>query len=273
MSKVNVTLVQRGPVLGDKKANLRTIEKDVKKASKAGADLVVFGELFLTGYRIKDRVARLAERADGPSIKALRKLSKATGCHILVGMPERDRKVRGLIYNSAVLVSPGDVNIYRKWFLPNFGPFEEKVHYTPGKGIDVFETDIGRFGVFICYDIFFPELAKAYALKGAEMLLTISAAPSSSRPFFELLAQARAVENALPLAYCNLVGVEEGLKFFGGSVVVGPRGNILAKAQVYEEDTVSAEVDLTEVDFARFHRPTVRDTRQEAFGHLFDALE
>jgi predicted amidohydrolase len=264
-----VTLVQRGPVLGDKEANLKTMEKDVKRASKAGADLVVFGELFLTGYRIKDRVARLAETRDGPSVRKVMGIAKANRCHIIFGMPEKDPKVRGLIYNSAVLVTPdGKVHVYRKWFLPTFGPFEEKVHYTPGKDIRLFETAFGKVGLIICYDIFFPEIAKALTLKGAELVVILSAAPSSSRKFFELLAQARAVENAVPVAYCNLVGVEEGLKFFGGSVIVGPRGNIMAKAKVYEEDVISVGIDPKEIEFARFHRPTVRDTRPEIFEFL-----
>jgi predicted amidohydrolase len=266
---MKVTMVQRAPALLNKEENLKTIEKEVLKAGKKGSDLVMFGELFLTGYRIKDRVSQLAETSSGLSIKRIAKVAKCSGCHVLFGMPEKDQRVRGLIYNSAVLVSPkGKVDVYRKWFLPNFGPFEEKIHYTPGKGLRVFDTDIGRIGVFICYDIFFPELAKAYALMGAELLAVISAAPSSSRFFFEHLAQARAIENAMPLAYCNLVGVEEGLKFFGGSVLVGARGGILAKAKVYEEEVLTGEVDPAEVDFARFHRPTVRDTRPEIFKIL-----
>jgi len=263
---MRVTMVQRAPVLGDKEANLKAMEKDILAAGRKGADLVMFGELYLTGYRIKDRVARLAEALDGPSVKRIAKAARRAGCHVLFGMPERDTRIRGAIYNSAVLVRPkGGPEVYRKWFLPNFGPFEEKIHYTPGKGVKVFDTDAGRIGVFICYDIFFPELAKAYALMGAELLAVLSAAPSSSRFFFEHLAQARAIENAIPLAYCNRVGVEEGLKFFGGSVLVGARGGIIAKAKVYEEEVVSADVDLGEADFARFHRPTVRDTRVELF--------
>jgi predicted amidohydrolase len=263
---MRITMAQRAPVLGDKEANLRAMEKDILAAGKKGSDLVMFGELHLTGYRIKDRVARLAEPRDGPSIKRMAKAARKAGCHVLFGMPEKDGRVRGIIYNSAVLVGPGgEIEVYRKWFLPNFGPFEEKIHYTPGKGVKVFDTDVGRIGVFICYDIFFPELAKAYALMGAELLAVLSAAPSSSRFFFEHLAQARAIENAIPLAYCNRVGVEEGLKFFGGSVLVGARGGILAKAKVYEEEVITADVDLGEADFARFHRPTVRDTRRELF--------
>ena len=266
---IKVTLAQLAPVLGDKKANIKMMEKEVGRAAKEGAGLVVFGEMFLTGYRIKDRVARLAEKEGGPSIKALAKVAKKKDCHILFGMPEKDGRVRGLIYNSAVLIRPDKkVDIYRKWFLPNFGPFEEKIHYTPGKDIKVFDTDLGRLGVIICYDMFFPELSKALALKGADMLINISAAPSSTGHFFQLLARARAVENALPFLYCNLAGTEGGLKFFGGSVVVGPRGNILAQGKLYEEDRVSVEVDLKEIELARFHRPTMRDTRSEVFDHL-----
>ena len=73
------------------------------------------------------------------------------------------------------------------------------------------------------------------------------------------------MENAIPLAYCNVVGVEEGLKFYGGSVLVGARGGVIAKAKVYEEEVLTGDLDLSEADFARFHRPTVRDTRQELF--------
>lgn len=273
MSSVNVTLVQLAPVLGDKKANLRTMEKEVRKAAKKGAQLVVFGELSLTGYRIKDKVARLAETKDGPSIKKMAKVAKENDCHILFGMPEKYHKIRGIIYNIAVLVGPSrEPQIYRKWFLPTFGPFEEKVHFTPGKGVDLLEADFGKLGVFVCYDIFFPELAKTYALKGADLLASLSAAPHSSRPFFELLAQARAVENCMPLVYCNLAGVEEGLKFFGGSVIIGARGNIVCRAKHYEEDIISAKIDFKETEFARFHRATIRDTRRELIDHMRDAL-
>lgn len=273
MSKVKLTLVQMAPVLGDKKANLGFMEKEVKRAAKKGARLVVFGEMSLTGYRVKDDVARLAETIHGPSIKRLAKVAKQNHCYIIFGMPERYHKIRGIIYNIAVMVGPeGGPQVYRKWFLPTFGPFEEKVHFTPGKGVKLFETDFGKIGAFICYDMFFPELAKTYALMGADLLVNISAAPHSSRPFFELLAQARAVENCIPLAYCNLAGVEEGLKFFGGSVIIGPRGNTLAKAKDYDEDVITATIDFKETEFARFHRATIRDTRRELVEHMRDAL-
>ena len=271
--RVKLALVQKAPVLSDKDANLKMMEKEVKKASKAGADIVIFGELFLTGYRIKDRVARLAETADGDSIKRMLKVAKGTGCNILFGMPERDTEVRGLIYNSAVLAKPdGKVDIYRKWFLPTFGPFEEKIHFTPGKGVRVFETEKCKLGTIICYDMFFPELSKALTLQGAEILVNLSAAPSSTGHFFQMLARARAIENAIPFVYCNLVGVEEGLKFYGGTIVYGPRGNTVAEAKLYEEEVLLVDIDLSEIDFARFHRATIRDTRKELFKHIHDNL-
>ncbi len=260
---MRLAMVQRFTALGDKAKNLATLEKAVRSAK---ADLCVFGEMFLTGYSNRDRHIEMAETLGGPSVRRLRKLAKSTGSHIVLGMPEKDADIAGLVYNSAVLIRPdGEPSSYRKWYLPNFGPFEEKMFFTEGKGLGIERTSLGKIGLSICYDLFFPEICKAEALQGADLLVAISASPSPSKKFFEAVIPARAIENATPLVYVNHIGTENAFQFWGGSVCYDARGNVRGKAKYYKEDTVTVELDLDDTALARAHRPTIRDTRAEAF--------
>jgi len=181
MKKFKVALVQYSPELKNKGENIKKIRAAVKKHK---ADLYVFGEMFLTGYMCKDDFHRLAEPIDGEAVKAISKIAKQNNATIVFGMPEHDTHTKS-IYNSCVVVTPNAVHVYRKNYLPNFGPFEEKIYFKPGQGLDVFDTPVGKLGCFICYDIFFPEVAKIYALKGAEILVCISAGPTATQEFFE----------------------------------------------------------------------------------------
>lgn len=190
-----------------------------------------------------------------------------------MGMPERDKRLRGHIYNSAVLALPdGSVGVYRKCHLANFGPFDEKRYFLPGRELPVFETPWGRLGVLICYDIFFPETVKTLALRGAELVVDISASPTQTRRFFEAVLPARAVESTVFVAYCNLVGTEGQLEFWGGSRVIGPRLEMKALGPDYEEAVVDAELDFSDLEAARPLRPTLRDTRPELVDELKAAL-
>lgn len=266
---MRVALAQYQPVLGEKAANLRLIEAGIGRAKKEGADLVVFAETFLTGYSNRDELVRLAETVDGPSVARIRAMAVKAGIHVIFGMPEKDAHRKGLMYNSSVLVTPdgknGEVHVYRKWFLPTFGPFEEKYYYTPGQDMETFRTSIGTFGLIICYDMFFPELTKGLVLKGADIIVALSASPTTNQHFFETLCLARAIENATPFIFCNYVGPEGELEFWGGSRIVGAKGDIKAQAKVLEEDFVVGDLDPAETEEARFNRPTMRDTRMEAF--------
>src|SRR5207245_4375710 len=113
------------------------------------------------------------------------------------------------------------------------------------------DTKLGRIGLLICYDTFFPELAKAYALAGAELLAIISASPATSKPFFDKILPARAIENALPILYANLVGTELTIVFQGGTQAIGPRAEDLGRGKDFEEDVVIADVDLGHLLVAR----------------------
>lgn len=259
---MKVALFQLSPKRGDKAANLKRMEKAVGREKP---DLAMFGELFLSGYMARDAHRKLAETVPGPSTKAIAKLAAKTGSHVLVGLPERDAETKTL-YNSAVLVAPdGETFCYRKIHPANFGPFEEGLYFARGSEPVLARTDLGAIGLMICFDCFFPELGKAYALDGADMIAAISAAPSTSKPFFDRILPARAIENTLFVLYANLVGTELNVVFQGGTQAIGPRGEYLGRAKDFEEDVVTANVDLRDLRAARHHRPTIRDTRLELF--------
>ena len=272
---MKLLLAQLKPVLADKEANLQRMEQVVQGAAKdTQVDLAIFPELFLTGYGIRDSVKTMAEPLEGPSINRVQGISNDTGVHIMFGMPELATNVPGLIYNSSVLVHPeGRVESYRKLHLANFGPFLEKQYYSHGSEARTFETSMGTIGPQICDDAFFPELTKIYALKGAEVMINISAGPTTSQAAFETVMPARAFECAVFYIYVNLVGNDKDLVYFGGSMVIGPRGDTKAKAKYLEEDVLTCEIDLDELKTARDFRPTLRDTRPEMFEDVRKLLD
>jgi len=230
---------------------------------------VIFPELSLTGYLPRDDLFQLAETIVGPSIKAVQKLARETRKDIVFGAPMKDERVPGLVYNSCLLASgDGGLHRYDKMYLPTFGPFEERVFFAQGKDAVVADGLHAKMGLMICYDMFFPELAKLETLLGSQLLVNISAAPTTSVPFFRKVMPGRAVENAIYLAYCNLVGVHGGLVFGGGSVLIGPRGDELVRAKDLEEDIVECQIDLEDLEVARRFRPTVRDTRAELLDEI-----
>lgn len=268
---MKVLLGQLSPQLGDKERNIHKMKEAVEGR---GADLALFGETFLTGYMCRKDFSRLAETTDGKSVRAISKVAERNGTHIIFGMPELDEKTK-VVFNSLVLVSPDErTQVYRKLHLATFGPFEEALYFGRGNEVRLFETSIGRIGPLICFDIFFPELSKVYALQGADMIAHISASPSWSRSMFEKVLPARAIENTVFALYCNLVGTELNVVFHGGSKVIGPRGDEKAKGEYFEEDLVECEIDLKEIPPTRQMRPTIRDTRFDVLRKIeeFDPL-
>jgi len=267
-TSMKAALAQLAPALIRKEKNLERIESVVESAE---ADLVLFGEMFLTGYMARDEFPRLAETRDGPAVKRVAKIAAEHGSHVVFGMPERDAKGKHL-YNASVLVTPdGDIHVYRKIHPANFGPFEEELYFGRGTDLALIPTPLGKIGLMICYDVFFPELAKAYALAGAEVLAIISASPSTSKPFFDKVLPARAIENAIFVLYANLVGTELNMVFQGGTQAIGPRAEDLGRAKDFEEAVVTADVDLKALPIAREFRPTIRDTHEDLFRRVAPA--
>ena len=255
---MRIALAQTHCILGDKQENLRRMQACLDKAE---ADLYVFSELYLTGYMCRDLHFKLAESLDGKSVNRVAGMAEEHDCAIVFGMPTRSDDVRGLMHNSAVGVDPtGEVQVYDKLNLANFGPFEERFYFTPGASPAIFDLQGMRFGICICYDLFFSELAKEYAMQGADALLCISASPSTSREQFERVLPARAAENTCYALYANQVGTQLNMVFFGGAQGYGPKGNLLGRAKYFEDDVVVVEMDEAELHQARRMRPTIRDT-------------
>ena len=268
--KFKIALAQITCKRADKKENLKKIENFVEKAKNQSADLVVFPELSLTGYVVRDQIYELAETIPGSSTQVIEKIAEKTQTYIVFGIPELSEKTQATIYNTAVLVGPkGYIGKYRKMYLPTHSVFEEKRYFRPGYQAAAFDTEIGKIGLIICYDIFFPEVSRLTRLKGAQLIVCISASPAVRKTFFEILTAARAIENTAFLAYVNLVGIENGLQFWGGSRLIAPNGKVLAKAKYDQEDLVICDVNYSDIKPIETFVPTLKDLRPE----LFDALK
>lgn len=267
--KIKAALAQISCKQGDIEENIRKMEKNVAKAKKQAADLVIFPELSLTGYTIRDQIYELAETIPGPSTSILENIARKTKTYIVFGMPELSDKTQATIYNAAVLVGPeGLIGKYRKMYLPTHSVFEEKRYFRPGYQTAVFDTELGKIGLIICYDIFFPEVSRLTRLRGAQLIICISASPAIRRTFFETLTLARAIENTAFLAYVNLVGIENGLQFWGGSRLIGPQGKVIGKAKYDEEDLLICEVNYADIRPIETFVPALKDLRPELFDDL-----
>jgi predicted amidohydrolase len=267
--KIKLALAQISCKREDKQLNLEKMKQKTFEAKKQGADLIVFPEMSLTGYVIKDQIYNLAETVPGPSVFAVEKLAKETNMHIIFGMPELSEKTKATLYNTAVLVGPdGFIGKYRKMYLPTHSVFEEKRYFRPGYQAVSFDTSLGKIGLCICYDVFFPEVMRLIRLDGAQLIVCISASPAVRKSYFELLTSARALENTAFLAYVNLAGMEDGLQFWGGSRLVNPNGDVIAKAKYDLEDFVVCEVDYGDLRVAETFVPTLRDLRPELYDKL-----
>ncbi len=261
---MQLAVAQAEVTLGDVEANLATARKLLEQAQAAcdsGLDLLVLPELFLTGYLLRDDYARVAEAVpgNGEAQAGLAMLAADSGIHIAAGLVERDR---GSLYNVALLVGPsGYIGHYRKRYLPNFGPFEEKLYFAAGSDAPVFETQVGRIGMQVCYDIFFPMQSQALAHAGAEIILNLSASPTTSRPLFHRMLPARAIETTCFWAFANNVGVQGSLTFGGESCIVDPRGSFVVEAPALETGVAVAEIDLATLPSFREARPVLRDSQ------------
>ncbi|RLE99117.1 MAG: carbon-nitrogen hydrolase family protein [Thermoprotei archaeon] len=258
---VRLVLAQLKSVVGDKESNLKRAIRIINKyKSVEEPTLIVFPELYLTGYLIKDLVFDLAEQVPGPSTGKLEEAVYGTKTAVVMGLPEL-HSTEKLLYNSAVLISgDGSIGIYRKRHLPSYGVFDEARYFKSYKGkMEVFNVFSLKVGLLICYDAFFPELSRTLSLKGAEILVTISAAPDMSINFFETFMRARAMENTVYTTYVNTVGFYNGLGFFGGSHVNSPLGTTLVRAEYFKEDVKTVRIDLREIVRARKVRPLLKD--------------
>jgi predicted amidohydrolase len=199
---------------------LKLLDQTAGKAAAAGAQLILYPELFLSGYNIGPEIGVKAMAKSSPDIKQIGIIAKQHHIGILCGYPERHN---GHIYNSAICFGPTGQNLanHRKLRLPsNF----EKSHFTYGLDDSLFDLAGWKIGILICYDIEFPENARRLAQKGADLILVPTALGAQWGFVAESLIPVRAFENGLYLAYANYAGCENSLDYFGGSRIDGPEG-------------------------------------------------
>jgi predicted amidohydrolase len=253
---VRVALVQYRSELGTethdpRDGNMARAVDAIASAAAGGADLVVFGEMYLSGYRTDEWLHRWATVIDPPDrhVRALVGAAAEHGVHVIMGMGTFGAAMPGDVYNTALLVGPGGViGAYRKTHVAAFpyseGVAMERCFYSPGRELPVFDTPLARIGIHICYDMSFPEVARVQALKGADLLINVSASAGGFEEYWEHGLFMRAAENASWYMVCSVVGMQRGDRLFGGSRVVDPSGHVVAAGKFDEEDVVVADVDL-----------------------------
>ena len=243
-----VVCVQVPLSLGDTAGNRATCRAAIEAAVRDGAQIVVLPELASSGYVFADRseLSSLAETRDGPAISEWANLANTFGLTIVAGFPEA---AGDAIYNSAAVVDPSGLRgVYRKAHLWD----GENAVFDRGDDLPmVVDTDHGRIGVMICYDIEFPEWVRAVALSGADLLCApvnwpLLPRPAGERPTEMVRALAGAGMNRMPMAVCDRVGTERGQDWIGGSVIIDADGYPLAMAEFGTAAVVAADVDLTE---------------------------
>jgi NAD+ synthase (glutamine-hydrolysing) len=258
MGRVRIAMAQINVVVGDIEGNTRKIERDIRRAQEAGADLVLFPEMAVTGYPPEDLLLKPAFLE--ASLDAVRTLATATaGLTAVVGFADIDDDV----FNAAAILHDGAwATTYHKHYLPNYGVFDEDRYFQAGADLGVLRRGDLTFGVSICEDIWYPAgPPEVQALQGgARLLVNISASPyhAGKGNAREQMLRTRAADSAAVVAFCNLVGGQDELVFDGRSVIVDERGAVLARGAQFEEDFVVADVDLDAVFRWRLHEPRFR---------------
>ncbi|MFN2425970.1 MAG: nitrilase-related carbon-nitrogen hydrolase [Candidatus Binatia bacterium] len=261
-----IGLAQLSPTLGDVAANMERHRGAIAKAAADGCDLLVFPELSLTGYRLKDSVPDVAIKRDSDTFKELEKLSEEVA--FVIGLVEETPD--HLFYNAAAYFEGGRcVALHRKAYLPTYGMFDEQRYFARGRGIAAFDTKCGRVALLVCEDMLHPSALTVAACDGATLIVVPSASPARGvTTEGEADANARSWESYLQVmarsfgvwvAYSNRVGVEDGVSFWGGSELVSPAGERVVKAAYYDEDTVHGVMSDDAVRRRRIVNPLVRD--------------
>jgi len=274
---MKVALAQISPFLGDVRKNLDLHLRYFEKARKKKVDLLIFPELSLTGYTLKDLVEDVAISPEDNSIFD-RLIAESRDVSSVLGFVEE--KERGLFFNSAAFLSKGKIlHIHRKVFLPTFGIFEEAKFFAQGKNFHTFPTPYGNTGMMICRD--FLNYGAGYLLfaGGSEIMIIISAAPGrgiaggeayETSRMWESMGETISRFSTSFLIYCNRVGFEDGKHFAGGSFIFDPLGQLVSIASYLDEDFLVQEINLDFIREARKKWPYKRDDKPEV---ILEALK
>lgn len=262
-----VAMAQIAPVLGDPARNLALHLEQIEWARQQQADLIVFPELSLTGYFVRDMVPDLAVSASAPEIKQL--LDAAGPMALVAGFIEESPRHR--FYNAAFYAEGGQiVHVHRKVYLPTYGLFDEQRYFAAGERIQAFDTArFGRVGILICEDFWHLSAAAIMQAEEIDMLLCVSNSPARGvegpkvriAETYEQLSKSYAQLLGAAVILVNRVGFEDGLCFWGGSMAVGPDGQIIAQSPMLDEALTLAVFDPGDLRRQRVIAPLARDER------------
>ncbi|MBB1277017.1 MULTISPECIES: carbon-nitrogen hydrolase [Pseudoalteromonas] len=287
-AKLTVALVQQSNT-DNAKDNMAKSISAIREAAQKGAKLVVLQELHRSLYFCQTEnvdVFDLAETIPGPSSNALGELAKELSIVIVASLFEK--RATGLYHNTAVVLEQ-DGSIagkYRKMHIPDDPGFYEKFYFTPGDiGFEPIQTSVGKLGVLVCWDQWFPEAARLMAMAGAEVLIYPTAIgwdpnddiaeQTRQKDAWVISQRAHAVANGVPVISCNRVGHEsdpsaqsDGISFWGNSFIAGPQGELLAEANNTDEQILVVEIDQKRSENVRRIWPFLRDRRIDHYKDL-----
>ncbi len=266
--KFKIGIAQISPTLGDVESNLAKYRDQADKAYSQNCDLLLFPELSLTGYFLRDMVPNVALRLDSPEVGELKKLSRQIS--LVAGLVEETADFR--FYNTAVYFECGEIkHVHRKVYLPTYGMFDEMRYFARGKQIRAFDSRFGRMAILICEDFWHPSTVYLTYLDGASSLICLSASPmrgitdgeiqDDNARYWEWIIRFYAVTYKMFIAYANRAGFEDGVGFWGGSEILDPLGKRTAKARYYEDDFITSEMVSEFGSRRRTVAPSLRDER------------
>lgn len=288
MSELRIGILQQHKT-ADVKANIKAIEEEVTDLARRGAKLIILSELHNSLYfcQVEDvNNFDLAETIPGPSTDFFGCLAKKLGIVLVISLFEK--RAPGLYHNTAVVIEKDGTiaGKYRKMHIPDDPAYYEKFYFTPGDlGFHPIQTSVGKLGVLVCWDQWYPEAARLMALQGAEILIYPTAIGYESsdaadeqqrqRTAWTTVQRGHAVANGLPVVTVNRVGYEpdpsgqtKGIQFWGSSFVCGPQGELFYQASDNEEESLILDIDLKHSEQVRRWWPFLRDRRIEAYGEI-----
>ena len=266
---MKIAIAQCAPALGAMKRNLEMHREWIGKARAADAKIVVFPELSLTGYHLKDLAADVACAADDPILEPIAHASR--DIDITAGFVERSNDAK--LHIAQGYWSGGTLrHVHRKVYLPTYGIFDDGRYFGPGERFETFESAVGTAGIAICEDLWHVSVPYLYAAGGASVVFAPADSPgrgvaeggdlgtaASCRMMDRFYAQYLTVY----VVFANRVGLEDGIAFWGGSEVIGPDGTVIARAKEFEPELLVAEIDLELVARERVRNPLLRDERPD----------
>ena len=266
MREVTIALAQTVPVLSDNEENLRRMTAFIGRiCGEQPTKLIVFPELAVSGYECGLNFTRLAERVPGHAVSFLAGKAAEFNVHIAFGMPVKE-KVESILYNAVVVVGPDGelLGDYRKLHLRG----EERLAFRAGYRLPIFETEFGRLGVMIGWDLAFPEVARSLTLDGADLIVCAAAWETAEMGAWRAYTIARACENAVFIAAANRVGEEPSYSFGGESALVGPDGQVHTALDEAVEGYAVATVDLDDIRRVREEQQLLQCRQPTAYRAL-----